>query len=73
MAFAPGSAFGQAASVDATTSCFFNQHKIDHRFCNAFGYGAAPDGSEVAAINVRTLADVEPWAWMATRVDGRSF
>jgi len=23
--------------------------------------------------NVRTLTDVEPWAWTATRVDGRSF
>jgi len=33
----------------------------------------APDGSEVAAINVRTLTDVEPWSWTATRVDGRSF
>lgn len=63
---------------DATTSYFFNAHKVDHRFCRtcgvqAYGFGEAPDGSAVAAINIRTLEDVEPWDWTAQRIDGRAF
>jgi hypothetical protein len=27
--------------------------------CQAFGLGSAPDGSEVAAINVRCLEDID--------------
>ena len=78
LAFAPRAAFRLTKGEDATSSYFFNRHKIDHRFCRTcgvqpFGYGVAPGGSEVAAINVRTLEDVEPWAWTAARVDGRSF
>ncbi len=78
LAFAPRSAFRLTKGEGETTSYFFNQHKIDHCFCKTcgvqpFGYGVAPDGSEVAAINIRTLTDIEPWDWTAQRVDGRSF
>lgn len=63
---------------DATASYFFNRHQIDHRFCKTcgvqpFGFGTAPDGKPVAAINIRTLETLEPWDWTASRVDGRSF
>lgn len=63
---------------EATASYRFNKHNIDHRFCKTcgvqlFGFGTGPEGSPVAAINVRTLEDVEPWGWTAQRVDGRSF
>jgi len=74
----PRSAFRLTKGEGETTSYFFNQHKIDHRFCKTcgvqpFGYGVGPDGAEVAAINIRTLTDIEPWTWTAQRVDGRSF
>lgn len=56
----------------------FNKHAIAHQFCKTcgfqpFGYGAMPDGNETVAVNVRTLTDIEPWAWTAERMDGRSF
>ena len=72
LAFAPRSAFRLTKEEGETTSYFFNQHKIDHRFCKTcgvqpFGYGVAPDGGEVAAVlgaaggelAVVTLGDVE--------------
>src|SRR5690606_36772622 len=74
LAFAPRSAVRLTKGEGETTSYFFNQHKIEHRFCmtcgvQAFGYGVAPDGGVVAAIYIRTLTDVEPWDWAAQRVD----
>ncbi|WP_298744282.1 GFA family protein [uncultured Brevundimonas sp.] len=60
------------------TAYTFNTHKIRHLFCDtcgvqSFARGVAPDGSEMVAVNVRTLTDIEPWSWTAERVDGRSF
>lgn len=56
----------------------FNSHKIHHRFCQdcgvqTFARGTKPDGSEMVAVNIRTLTDIEPFSWTAHRVDGRSF
>lgn len=78
LAFAPREAFRLVEGEDATTSYGFNKHRIEHRFCKTcgvqpFGLGVGPDGKEMAAINIRTLTDLEPWAWTAKRVDGRSF
>ena len=60
------------------TEYLFNKHRIRHRFCDTcgvqtFARGTGPDGSEMVAVNVRTLTDVEPFSWTAKRVDGRSF
>jgi hypothetical protein len=60
------------------TEYLFHNHSIRHRFCETcgvqtFARGTTPDGSEMVAVNVRTLTDVEPFSWTATRVDGRSF
>ena len=60
------------------TEYLFNRHKIRHRFCQTCGVqtyarGTAPDGSEMVAVNVRTLTDIEPFSWTATRVDGASY
>ena len=62
----------------AQTEYRFGSHKIGHRFCQTcgvqtFARGVAPDGSEMVAINVRTLTDIEPFSWTAQRVDGASF
>jgi hypothetical protein len=56
----------------------FNNHKIHHRFCETcgvqtFARGSTPDGKEMVAVNVRTLTDIEPYGWTATRVDGASY
>lgn len=56
----------------------FGSHKIGHRFCQtcgvqSFARGEGPDGHPMVAVNVRTLTDIEPFSWTATRVDGASF
>jgi hypothetical protein len=55
----------------------FNKHVIRHRFCkrcgiHAFGEGVHPDGTAMAAINVRCLDDVDIDALPVTHFDGRS-
>lgn len=42
----------------------FNKHAIKHHFCpscgiHPFGEGAAPDGEQMAAVNVRCIEGVE--------------
>ncbi len=60
------------------TEYLFNKHHIRHRFCDTcgvqtFARGTGPDGTEMVAVNVRTLTDIEPFSWTAQRVDGASF
>lgn len=78
LAFAPRSALRVLRGEDVLGDYHFNQHKIAHRFCTRcgvqpFGLGVGPDGSEMVAVNIRTLTDIEPWSWTAQKVDGRSF
>lgn len=78
LAFAPRAAFTLKSGEQNLGEYRFNAHKIGHKFCKTcgvqpFGFGVMPDGTETVAVNIRTLTDVEPWAWTAQRVDGRSF
>ena len=62
---------------DAVGQYLFNRHNIRHSFCATCGVepyarGKGPDGSQMVAVNVRTLEDVEPWTVVTTRFDGRS-
>lgn len=55
----------------------FNKHVIDHTFCKdcgvqAFSFGNGPDGSPVAAINVRTLHGVDLETLQVTPYDGKT-
>ncbi len=55
----------------------FNKHVIRHHFCPTcgcapFGFGAAPDGTETAAVNVRCLQEVDIAKLPRVAVDGRS-
>ncbi|MCA8245822.1 GFA family protein [Burkholderia multivorans] len=55
----------------------FNKHVIRHRFCkrcgiHPFGEGIHPNGTAMAAINVRCLDDVDLDALPVTHFDGRS-
>ncbi|GAA0635995.1 GFA family protein [Brevundimonas lenta] len=77
LAFVPPDNFRQTA-YGAQNAYTFNSHKIRHQFCEAcgvqtFARGETPDGSQMVAVNVRTLTDVEPWSLTPKRVDGRSF
>lgn len=76
--FVSPDAFRLKAGEAMLSTHTFNTHKIQHRFCSTcgvqpFAEGRTPSGQPMVAVNVRTLTDVEPWAWKAERVDGRSF
>jgi hypothetical protein len=54
----------------------FNKHVIRHRFCptcgiHPFGEATDPKGNPTAAINIRTLQDVDLDAVPVNRFDGR--
>jgi hypothetical protein len=74
--FVPQASFVLTSGADRLTTYTFNRHVIQHRFCStcgcqAFGLGSMPDGSLVAAINVRCLDDVELDGFMRVPVNGR--
>jgi hypothetical protein len=62
--------------ADAATY-LFNKHVIRHRFCAAcgihtWGEGQMPDGTPMAAINLRTLEDFDVDSVPVRHFDGRS-
>ena len=78
LAFAPADSFTLLKGEDALTDYTFNKHTIHHLFCatcgiQSFARGTAPDGREMAAINVRCLDDVDIDALPVQKVDGRSY
>ena len=55
----------------------FNKHVIKHRFCpicgiHPYGEGTDPKGNRIAAINVRSLEDIDLTSVSVTHFDGRS-
>ncbi|WP_309683249.1 GFA family protein [Polaromonas sp.] len=55
----------------------FNKHVIQHRFCptcgiHPYGEGVAPDGSRMAAVNVRCLEGIDLASLPVEHFDGRS-
>lgn len=77
LAFAPRDRFELLSGEDSLTEYRFNKRVIRHLFCKvcgieSFAYGVAPDGSEVAAINVNCLQGVEPRELKVQHYDGRS-
>ena len=76
--FVPSDKFELIDGEQALAEFRFNKHRIQHLFCQtcgvqAFARGKGPDGSDMVAVNVRTLEDIEPWSYETERVDGRSF
>ena len=62
----------------AMSTYTFNTHRIHHRFCPTCGcaplaFGAMPDGSPIAAVNVRCLPEVDLAGLKIVPVDGASF
>ena len=70
--------FKLLSGEDSLNDYFFNKHVINHRFCkhcgiHSFAFGRRRDGSEMAAINVRCLDDIDLAPLQVTHVDGKSF
>lgn len=78
LGFVPREAFTLLSGADNLTEYRFNTQKLSHLFCKtcgvqAFAFGSGPDGVEMAAINIRTLKDVDVAGLNPAPVDGRSF
>lgn len=76
--FVPRDQLRQKTPESEQATYTFNKHEIKHQFCpncgcQPFGLGQMPDGSPIAAINVRCLEGVEPAGLTIKQVDGRSF
>ena len=76
LAFAPLSQFRLKSGEGDLTRFQFHKHVIDHLFCStcgvqSFARGKKPDGTELAAINVRCLKDVDVDSLPVKKVDGR--
>ena len=77
LAFTPRDKFSLQSGEAELTSYRFNTNKIEHLFCRncgmeAFAYGAMPDGTEMAAINLRCVDGIDLDALQPTMFDGRS-
>jgi hypothetical protein len=75
--FVPRAALKLLTPDENASSYTFNKHVIQHRFCptcgmHPYGEGRGPDGSPMAAINIRCLEDIDLKAVPVTEYDGRS-
>ncbi len=64
LTFTPRSSFRLKSGQEKLTEYRFNKHHIQHLFCSgcgveSFALGAGPDGTEMAAINVRCLDNID--------------
>jgi hypothetical protein len=64
LAFTSADQFRQTAGEDSLTDYRFNKRNIAHLFCatcgiSAFGRGTGPDGTEMAAINLRCVDGID--------------
>jgi hypothetical protein len=78
LAFVPAASFKLQSGEGELVDYKFNRGAIDHLFCKtcgvkSFARGKNPDGSEMAAINVRCLDDLEDVRKLEVNwYDGRS-
>jgi hypothetical protein len=75
--FVPVDQFEILQGDDELSTYKFNTHTIEHLFCGdcgveAFGMGKDADGKATAAINLRTLDEVDLAAVTRVPYDGRS-
>lgn len=75
--FVPRSSL-QLLTPESNASTYkFNKHVIKHQFCGVcgihpYGEGKGPDGSEMAAINIRCIEGIDLESIPVTHYDGRS-
>ncbi len=77
MWFVPRAQLRLLTPADAMQSYTFHKHVIQHHFCptcgmHPFGEGKGPDGSAMAAVNVRCLEGVDLAALPVHHYDGRA-
>lgn len=77
LTFTPREKFRLLSGGDKLTEYRFNKREIQHLFCSVcgahpFGYGAMPDGTEMAAINARCIDGVDLGQIEPRHIDGRS-
>jgi len=75
--FVPAEHFALRAGADDLKDYQFGKRRLHHLFCpqcgvGAFSRGAAPNGTEMVAVNVRCLDDVDVSALRPQPFDGRS-
>lgn len=75
--FVPRDALTLLTPESAASVYQFNQHKIKHRFCPTCGVspyseGVAPNGSEMDAINIRCLNEIDLTSIRVSHYDGRA-
>jgi len=76
--FVPRESFAVTAGADKLTTYTFNKHVILHQFCSVcgcqpFGLGVKPDGTKMAAINVRCVDDIDLANIKRVPVNGKEF
>lgn len=77
MTFVPGAAFELLSGEDALADYQFGKKRVHHLFCKrcgirSFARGAAPDGSQVVAVNLRCLDGLDLDALPVRKHDGKS-
>ena len=77
LTFVAADQFRLLQGQDALTDYQFNTHNIHHNFCStcgvgSFARGTNPDGTAMAAINVRCLDDLDLATVKTTKFDGKS-
>lgn len=77
LAFAPASAFRLLSGEGKASEYLFNTRKIHHLFCatcgiESFASAAAPDGSDMVAVNARCLDGVDLKSLHPIEYDGAS-
>ncbi len=77
LSFVPASQFTLERGADQVTDYLFNQHVIHHLFCKtcgikSFARGVGPDGTEMIAVNVRCIDDVDLATIPTQPYDGKS-
>jgi hypothetical protein len=76
MWFMPRAAVQLLTPPERMSTYQFNKHVINHRFCptcgiHPFGEGIAPNGQEMAAVNVRCLEGVDVSTLKVKHFNGR--
>lgn len=77
LTFVPPAQFHLESGGDDLTEYRFNKHHIQHLFCpvcgiEAFARGKGPDGSDMVALNVRSIDGIDVTSLKPQFFDGRS-